>query len=51
MCRKTTVLESLLNKSLILNKTATKIFTILTKCFFPYMSPTRYVKDTIKADF
>ena len=26
----------------ILNKTVTKLFTILTKCFFPYLNPTSY---------
>ena len=27
-------------RNVIFNKTATKLFTILTKCFFPYLNPT-----------
>ena len=30
----------------ILNETVTKLFTILTKCFFPYLNPTSYLKNT-----
>ena len=30
--------------NVILNKTVTKLFTILTKYFFPYLNPTRYLK-------
>ena len=29
-----------------LNKTLTKPCTILTKCFFPYLNPTSYLKST-----
>ena len=32
----------------ILNKTVTKLFTILTKCFFPYLNPTSYLKLIIQ---
>ena len=28
----------------IFNKTVTKLVTILTKCFFPYLNPTSYLK-------
>ena len=27
----------------IFNKTVTKLVTILTKCFFPYLNPTSYL--------
>ena len=30
----------------ILNETVTKLFTILTKCFFPYLNPSSYLKNT-----
>ena len=30
--------------NVILTKTVTKHFTILTKCFFPYLNPTSYLK-------
>ena len=30
--------------NVISNKTVTKLFTILTKCFFPYLNPTSYLK-------
>ena len=32
----------------ILNKTVTKLFTILIKCFFPYLNPTSYLKLIIQ---
>ena len=35
--------EAILN--FILNKTATKLFTILTKYFFPYLNPTSNLKQ------
>ena len=33
--------------NVIFNKTVTKLLTFLTKCFFPYLNPTSYLKDTI----
>ena len=33
--------------NVILNKTVTKIFTILTKYFFPYLNPTSYLKEQL----
>ena len=30
--------------NVIFNKTVTKLVTVLTKCFFPYLIPTSYVK-------
>ena len=32
----------------IFNKTATKLVTILTKCFFPYPNPTSYLNKAFK---
>ena len=32
------------------NKTVTKLVTILTKCFFPYLNPTSYLNDTEQND-
>ena len=29
--------------NVIFNKTATKLVTILTKCFFPYLNPASYL--------
>ena len=34
-----------------LNKTVTKLCTILTLCFFPYLNPTSYLKSQLKAQF
>ena len=31
--------------NVIFNKTVTKLVTILTKCFFPYLNPTSYLKS------
>ena len=31
--------------NIILNKTVTKIVTILTKCFFSYLNPKSYLND------
>ena len=31
--------------SVIFNKTVTKLVTIFTKCFFPYLNPTRYLNS------
>ena len=28
-----------------LDKTVTKLFTVLVKCFFPYLNPTSYLKQ------
>ena len=33
--------------NVILNKTVTKIFTILTKYFFPYLNPASYLKEQL----
>ena len=33
-----------IHKYVSLNKTLTKLCTILTKCFFPYLNPTSYLK-------
>ena len=30
--------------NVLINKTVTKLVTILTKCFFPYLNPTSYLK-------
>ena len=35
--------------NVILNKTVTKLVTILTKCFFPYLNPTSYLKQISKS--
>ena len=32
-----------IRKYVSLNKTVTKLCTILTKCFFPYLNPTSYL--------
>ena len=34
--------------NVISNKTVTKLFTILTKSFFPYLNPTSYLKKLHK---
>ena len=31
--------------NVILNETVTKLLTILTKCFFPYLNPTSYLNN------
>ena len=31
--------------NVIFNKTVTKLVTILTKCFFPYLNPTSYLNE------
>ena len=31
--------------NVIFNKILAKLVTILTKCFFPYLNPTSYLKD------
>ena len=33
------------NHNAIFNKMVTKKITILTKCFFPYLNPTSYLKN------
>ena len=33
--------------NVIFNKTVTKLVTILTKCFFPYLNPTSYLNIEI----
>ena len=36
--------------NVILNKRVMKLVTILAKCFFPYLSPTIYIKATCTSD-
>ena len=40
-----------LKTNVILNKTVTKLFTILTKCFFPYLNPTSYLNMLLRVFF
>ena len=35
-------------QNVIFNKTVTKIVTILTKCFLPYLNPTSYLKSVFQ---
>ena len=42
------IMEFYIHKcNVILNETVTKLFTILTKCFFPYLNPTSYLKTKL----
>ena len=40
--------EQMHKHNVIFNKTVTKIVTILTKCFLPYLNPTSYLKSVFQ---